>query len=84
MKSWGRPRAASQRGRGVGLPPAVVVLAGGEQEVVPPWVVRQAAGPPEGEDLPREVGVVGLGDEQQGGGFRDDDHLRELTACQPR
>jgi len=63
---------------GVGLAPAVVVLAGGEEDVVPPGVVRQPVRAPEGEDLPRQVGVAGLGDEEEGGVLGDDDHAWSL------
>ena len=84
MKSWGRPALRVPARRGVGLAPAVVVLAGGEQEVGPPRVVRagrrRARAP---RSSAGEMGVVGLGDEPQPGAFRDDDHALQLTLGGP-
>src|SRR5204863_6801024 len=54
------------RRRGVELAPAVVVLAGREQEIGAARMVRQPVGAPESEQLGGEVGVIRLGDQPPG------------------
>jgi hypothetical protein len=60
-------------GCGVGLSPAVIVLASGKQDLFAAGVVGQAAGWPQPQELGRKVGMVGLGDNPQTRALVEDD-----------
>ena len=66
--------------RGVGLAPAVVVLTGGEQEVVAARMVGESVAPPQREQLAREVRVIVLRHQQQRRAVVNDDHPRCYAA----
>ncbi len=57
----------SARRRGVGFLPPVVVLASGDEELLPPGVLGEPVGRPQTEDPGGEMGVVVLGDHAQRG-----------------
>ncbi len=70
--------------RGVGLPPAVVVLAAGEDDLGAPRVGRQSVAAPQRQQLAGEPGVVGLGDQAVGAAFARHDHARQSTLAPRR
>ena len=58
----------------VGFAPAVVVFPGGEEQFTAAWMIREATGPPQGEKLGSEMGMIRLGDDPKQRTFIDYDH----------